>query len=114
MKITEVIVSAGRTFNHPHEQYSNLRPGLTIKATPEEGETLEQINSVLREKAEKLIEADKGRMIADIINLEEITRRNNETLRLESLIRASTNKLNELREGKTPEIDYQQPDGYER
>ena len=39
MKITEIVVSAGRTFNHPYENFSNLRPQVTLKATPDEGES---------------------------------------------------------------------------
>jgi hypothetical protein len=33
MKINSITVTAGRTFNHPHEQYSNLRPEVTMTAT---------------------------------------------------------------------------------
>ena len=30
-KITEITVSAGRTFNHPHESFSNLKPHVALK-----------------------------------------------------------------------------------
>ena len=30
MKINTITVTAGRTFNHPHEDYSNLRPSVTM------------------------------------------------------------------------------------
>ena len=33
MKIQTITVTAGRTFNHPHEQYSNLRPEVQMTAT---------------------------------------------------------------------------------
>lgn len=31
MKVIEIIVSAGRTFNHPNESYSNLRPQVSVR-----------------------------------------------------------------------------------
>jgi len=33
MRVTEITVTAGRTFNHPHETYSNLRPEVRLTAT---------------------------------------------------------------------------------
>jgi len=56
MQVTEVIVSAGRTFNHPYESYSNLRPMVTVKARlgPDEDPT-KAINQ-LQALAEKTVE----------------------------------------------------------
>lgn len=33
MKITEIIVHEGRGYNHPYEQFSNFKQGITLKAT---------------------------------------------------------------------------------
>jgi hypothetical protein len=30
MKLTQITVHAGRTFNHPYESFSNLRNGITL------------------------------------------------------------------------------------
>ncbi len=38
MVVTEIVVSAGRTFNHPYEQFSILKPSVTLKARIDEGE----------------------------------------------------------------------------
>jgi hypothetical protein len=51
MKVTEIIVSAGRTFNHPYEDYSNLKPQVTLKATVDDGENFEDAVKELQRKA---------------------------------------------------------------
>lgn len=63
MKITEIIASAGRTFNHPHEDYSNLKPMVTLKAVVSEGEDPIQIAKELQRQAEQLVEDQKQNML---------------------------------------------------
>lgn len=38
MKVTNVKVSAGRTFNHPYESYSNFKHSVVLDAALEDGE----------------------------------------------------------------------------
>lgn len=45
MKITEIVVHEGRGYNHPYEQFSNFKQGITLKATIEEAE---DVNSCIR------------------------------------------------------------------
>lgn len=42
MHITEITVKAGRTFNHPHESYSNLRADVEFRAPAEIMERADQ------------------------------------------------------------------------
>lgn len=55
MKVTEITVHAGRTFNHPFEQFSNFRPGLSMTASLEEGEDQIFTYRALATMAEDLI-----------------------------------------------------------
>lgn len=57
--ITEVIVSAGRTFNDPYESYANFKPGLTLKAALGPGEDPLEVAKVLQAKAEQLMDEHK-------------------------------------------------------
>ena len=97
MKITEVVVTAGRTFNHPFEQFSNLRPGITVKATLEEGETLEQVSKELRAKAESLVEDDKKNMLASLRKLHEMAMYQQRVTSLEDKIKEAQEDLESLR-----------------
>ncbi len=63
MQVTEIIVGTGRTFNHPYETYSNLKPSLTLKATLDPGESEEQAVRVLQAKAERLIDEHKANLL---------------------------------------------------
>ena len=59
MKITEITVSAGRTFNNPHESYSNLRVDLELRAKVEEGDKIHAQIVILQQFAEASVEAEK-------------------------------------------------------
>lgn len=59
MKVTTITVEAGRTFNHPYENYGNLRPALSITAQLEEGEDWEACARTLQAQAEAQIEMHK-------------------------------------------------------
>ena len=63
MKITEIKVTAGRTFNHPHETYSNLRPEVELHASLEDGEDATAAAKKLQQQAEQLVEDQKANML---------------------------------------------------
>ena len=69
MRVTEITVSAGRTFNHPYEDYSNLRPHVTLKAEIEEGEDWLSRVKHLQARAEGLVEEHKQVMLKNITDL---------------------------------------------
>ena len=48
MKITNIVVRAGRTFNHPHESYSNLKPEVELTATLDEGDDAKVNLSIIK------------------------------------------------------------------
>lgn len=100
MKVTEVIVSAGRTFNHPYEQFSNLRPGITVKATLEEGDTLEQVSKELRAKAESLVEDDKKNMLDSLRKLHLMAKYEDQVTSLEDKIKEAQEQLEHVRKQK--------------
>jgi len=64
MELTEITVSAGRTFNDPYEQFANYRPSVTLKATLRDGENKDQAVVKLQEQAERLVEENKKRILA--------------------------------------------------
>jgi hypothetical protein len=70
MKITEITVHAGRTFNHPFEQYANFKPGLSLRATLSEEDDVEQATKALQLIAEQLAEGQKQQILADLRQLE--------------------------------------------
>jgi hypothetical protein len=58
--MAKITISAGRTFNHPYEQFANFRPGLQLKIVPDEdGEDAIQIIKDLQAKIEGLVEDHK-------------------------------------------------------
>jgi hypothetical protein len=56
MQIVEIVVHAGRTFNHPYEDYSNLRPSVSMKATLGPEDNPEKTAQELQARAEALVE----------------------------------------------------------
>lgn len=68
-RITKVSVSAGRTFNHPHESYSNLRPQVHFEAEIQEGEDHLEVAKQLQAQAEGLVEDHKRSMLQSIEEL---------------------------------------------
>lgn len=56
MNVTKISVSAGRTFNHPFERFSNFRPGVTLEAEVGPGEDYQAAAKTLQAKAEGLAE----------------------------------------------------------
>lgn len=70
MKVTEITVHAGRTFNHPYEQYANFKPGLSLRATLDDGEDPTAVTKALQAHAEKMAEEQKQQVLADLHQLE--------------------------------------------
>lgn len=70
MQVTEIIVSAGRKFNHPFESYSNLSPGITLKAKLTDGEDWQVAAKALQAEAERIIEDHKQDLLESIENKE--------------------------------------------
>ena len=63
MKVTEIIATAGRTFNHPYESFSNFRPSITIKATITDDDDLRESMDELRLMAEAEVERAKKMLL---------------------------------------------------
>jgi hypothetical protein len=100
MTITEVTVSAGRTFNHPYESYSNLRPGVVLRATLNIADDPEVCVKQLQAQAETLVEDHKQHLLSSLHRLQELGLMEQEMTRLESLIQQSQERLSTLRERK--------------
>ena len=98
MKITEVTVSAGRTFNHPYEDYSNLKPHITLKASVEEGDDPEKCILDLQSKAERMVEDHKNSLLKGLREIESMRSAMQEIASLENSMRNAQEKLKELRE----------------
>ncbi len=65
-RVFEINVQAGRTFNHPYESYSNLRPGLTVRVEVHEGADWEAVARELQVRAEVLMDDRKRQMLAEL------------------------------------------------
>ncbi len=103
MQVTEIVVSAGRTFNHPHEQYSNLRPEVTLKANLGEGEDASAATRQLQAQAEGLVEDHKQQMLSSLEELYQLSQRQAEMRGLQKELERAQRRLNELR-AEHPEL----------
>lgn len=63
MNIIEIVVSAGRTFNHPQERFSNFKQSVSLKATLVDGELYEHAVVKLQDSAEAFAENLKERTL---------------------------------------------------
>lgn len=106
MKITEIIVSAGRTFNHPYESYSNLRPQVTLKSTLEDGDNPQQAVKALQAQAEQQIEDHKQRMLAQMEALYELQLAERDIMSLEEQIKKASERLVRLREDRKALLEH--------
>ena len=93
MKINTITVTAGRTFNHPHEQYSNLRPEVTMTATLDEGEDPSTAAKELQQRAEGLVEDHKQGLLRSIEELYQLTERQAEVRGLEQELKRAQSRL---------------------
>jgi len=103
MKISKITVTAGRTFNHPHEQYSNLRPEVTMEATLEDGEDAHVAARDLQQRAEGLVEDHKRSLLNSIEELYQLSERNAEIRGLQDQLGRAQKRLDEIRSGH-PEL----------
>lgn len=71
MKITTITVSAGRKFNHPYEEYSNLSTYLSVTAELGAKESPDAAAKELQVKCEALVEEHKLEMLKSLEHLEE-------------------------------------------
>lgn len=97
-KIIEVTVAAGRKFNHPYEDFSNLSPHLSIKAEVQEDEDPTEVIRKLQAEAESLIEDHKQHLLASLRQLYLMSQYERKVARLESNITQAQEELEELRE----------------
>lgn len=97
MKITEITVSAGRTFNHPYEDYSNLRPQVTMKATIEEGDDPTEQTKALQAMAEKSVEDHKQALLDSLHKLHYLTESQREITSLGEQMARSQARIDALR-----------------
>jgi hypothetical protein len=104
MKITEITVHAGRTFNHPYEQYANFKPGLSLRATiTSEDEDVEQATKALQTIAERMAEGQKQQILADLHHLERQARISSSIASTERQIERLQQELATLKQ--TPQIE---------
>ena len=103
MNVTRIVVTAGRTFNHPHESYSNLRPSVSMEATLEPGEDATQAARELQARAEGLVEDHKQGMLRSIEELYQLTERQAEMTGLQRELERAQRRLDDLRQAH-PEL----------
>ena len=103
MQITEIVVSAGRTFNNPYESYSNLRPEVTLKATLAEGDDPHESAKELQAQAERLVEKHKTQLLVDLDRLHTREIRTRDIARLEEQIGKATTHLADLKAEESQE-----------
>jgi hypothetical protein len=97
MKINTIQVTAGRTFNHPHEQYSNLRPEVVMTATLSETENPAEAVKHLQAQAEQLVEDHKRGLLASIEELYQLTERQAEMRGLQQELERAQKRLEAIR-----------------
>lgn len=97
MKITKIKVTAGRTFNHPHEQYSNLRPEVTLEADLAAEE--EPIGAVkrLQAQAEQCVEDLKNSLLRTLEENYQLTERQAEMRGLQKELEQAQKRLEDIR-----------------
>lgn len=101
MTISEIKVSAGRTFNHPYESYSNLRPSIELIAILDDNDDADACAKALQAKAERLVEDHKTHLLESLRGIEEMQRRDQEVASLERQIAASQRRLEQVRQEAT-------------
>jgi hypothetical protein len=97
MKVTEITVTAGRTFNHPHETYSNLRPEVRMTATLDDSDDAERATKVLQAKAEKLVEDHKNALLSTLEQIYEQDQIDGQIANLERDLTHAQQRLDQLR-----------------
>lgn len=104
MKIKQITVTAGRTFNHPHEQFSNLRPEVVLVADLAEGDDAAACARELQAKAEGLVEDHKQGMLRSLEELHQLTERQQEMQGLQRELQRTQDRLAEIRK-ENPQLE---------
>jgi hypothetical protein len=97
MKINQITVSAGRTFNHPYEQYSNLKPSVCLVATLDESDNPESCAKDLQARAEKLVEDHKSILLQQVKELYDLSQQQSEMVDLAQQLRRAQSRIDEIR-----------------
>ncbi|PYJ09787.1 MAG: hypothetical protein DMF06_08580 [Verrucomicrobia bacterium] len=108
MKITTITVNAGRTFKHPHEDYSNLRPSVSMTATLDEGDDPSKVTQQLQARAEQLVEDHKRSLLQSIEDLYQLSTRQAEVRGLQKELERAQRRLDEIR-SEHPQLTDGQP-----
>jgi len=98
MKVTEITVTSGRTFNHPHEQYSNLRPSVTLNATLDADDDPDAAVKALQAKAERLVEDHKTLLLESLDRIWEQDQIDQQIDDLERQLTSAQSRLDLLRQ----------------
>lgn len=97
MQITKIVVHAGRTFNHPHEEYSNLRPQVTLEAQLAASDDAAAAVKALQAQAEGLVEDHKQNMLRSIEELYQLGQKREEMIGLQRQLQRAQSRLDEIR-----------------
>ena len=97
MEVREIRVTAGRTFNHPYEQFSNLRPAVVMIATLAPGEDPVKATKELQAKAEGVVEDHKRAMLESLRELHVLSRTAQEVHTLERELQRAQGRLEQIR-----------------
>lgn len=97
MKVINISVSAGRTFNHPFEQFSNLRSDVEVTAMVHQGEDFEADVKELQGKVERLAEDHKQLMLKSLREAEELSSMQREAFDLQQALKRSQERLEMMR-----------------
>ncbi len=103
IQIQEITVTAARTFNHPHEQYSNLRPEVTIRATLGPDDDATAAVKAMQAQAEGLVEDHKRNMLQSINELYEMSQEQAELKGLQKQLTGAQARIDEIR-AKHPQL----------
>lgn len=97
MKITNIDVSAGRTFNHPYESYSNFRFDLSLRAELGPDDDPGEVLRVLQAQAESAAEQHKRTLLKDVEHLHEAQRLDEELRSMEQRLRTAQQAFREAK-----------------
>jgi len=103
MKITNIVVRAGRTFNHPYESYSNLKPEVELTATLEDGDDANLAVQKLQAQAEGMVEDHKQGLLKSIEELHNLSERTAEVQGLQRQLQQAQARLEQIR-AENPEL----------
>lgn len=104
MKITTVKVSAGRTFNHPYEQYANFRSHAELEASLDAGEDPIAVTKTLQAQVEQLAEDHKQGLLKSVEELHNLGERQQEMIGLKRQLTGAQKRLEEIRR-EWPDIE---------